>query len=100
MCRFFAMLGVAALLALPKTVGAEELCGDRKNIIDTLEKRYQELPISKGLSGSGQVFEIYVSTAGSWTILVTRPTGIACILSAGEDWHHVPFEIVVSDKNA
>lgn len=74
---------------------AENLCTERGTLVETLKKRYAELPVSKGLSGSGHVLEVYVSEAGSWTILVTRPTGESCILSAGENWHQVPVASLI-----
>jgi predicted benzoate:H+ symporter BenE len=65
---------------------AQNLCGERVDIIDTLKKRYHEVPVSMGLAGNGGVVEIFASTKGSWTIIVTRPTGVACVVSAGEAW--------------
>lgn len=67
-------------------VAAQNLCGERVDIIDTLKKRYHEVPVSMGLAGNGGVVEIFASTKGSWTILVTQPTGVACVVSAGEAW--------------
>lgn len=65
---------------------AQRLCGERVDIIDTLKDRYHEVPVSMGLAGNGGVVEIFASQKGSWTIIVTRPTGVACVVSAGEAW--------------
>ena len=76
----------ALLISFAFPVAAQNLCGERVDIIDTLKKRYHEVPVSMGLSGNGGVVEIFASSKGSWTILVTRPTGVACVVSAGEAW--------------
>jgi hypothetical protein len=34
--------------------------------------------------------ELFVSSAGSWTMLVTRPNGIACVAAAGQGWADLP----------
>ncbi|NVK19343.1 MAG: hypothetical protein HWE30_11655 [Methylocystaceae bacterium] len=85
----------ALLISFAYPAVAENLCGERVDIIDTLKKRYQEVPVSMGLAGNGGVVEIFVSIKGSWTILVTRPTGVACVVSAGEAWESLkgPGEI-------
>jgi hypothetical protein len=39
-----------------------------------------------GLSTSGKVLEIVVSAGGSWTIIVTTPSGIWGGIASGESW--------------
>jgi hypothetical protein len=40
-----------------------------------------------GLHQSDAVMEIYASEeTGTWTILVTRPDGQACLIAAGRMW--------------
>ena len=75
-----------ALMSFALPTMAQNLCGERVDIIDTLKQRYHEVPVSMGLAGNGGVVEIFASNKGSWTILVTRPTGVACVVSAGEAW--------------
>ncbi|NVJ92511.1 MAG: hypothetical protein HWE34_12675 [Methylocystaceae bacterium] len=80
------LLSAASLMSFAVPAFAQGLCGERVDIIDTLKERYHEVPISMGLAGTGGVVEIFASSRGSWTILVTRPTGVACVISAGEAW--------------
>ena len=42
-----------------------------------------------GLSTDGGLIEIYSSEKGTWTILVTRPSGITCLVAAGDNWEAV-----------
>lgn len=86
--RAFISIGIlcAVMMSFSWEALAQNLCGQRVDIIDTLKKRYQEEPVSMGLAGNGGVVEVFASTKGSWTIIVTRPTGVACVVSAGEAW--------------
>ena len=34
-----------------------------------------------------------VSASGSWTLLVTGPDNLTCMLAAGEDWENIPSDI-------
>jgi hypothetical protein len=89
--KYVLMIVVFAITLMPQVSHgySQQLCGQRLDILDTLKKRYSEEPISMGLSGSGGVIEILVSNAGSWTILITRPTGVSCVVSAGEAWEKI-----------
>jgi hypothetical protein len=87
MHRFLsALIVITTVVSFAFPSVAQNLCGERVNIIDTLKERYHEVPVSMGLAGNGGVIEIFASNRGSWTIIVTRPTGVACVVSAGEAW--------------
>ncbi|SCA55409.1 conserved exported hypothetical protein [Candidatus Terasakiella magnetica] len=83
------LLTLITVMSFAFPVAAQNLCGERVDIIDTLKERYREVPVSMGLAGNGGVVEIFASNKGSWTILVTRPTGVACVVSAGEAWESI-----------
>ena len=80
-------LVIGATLIVPMTASAQTLCGPRNGLITKLEKMYDESRAGIGVLGDSAVFEIWTSTkTGSWTMLVTRPDGVACIMAAGRDW--------------
>lgn len=55
--------------------------------VSKLARRFGEHRIGRGAGArAGSVHELYVAETGSWTFLVTRPNGIACIAAAGEGW--------------
>jgi len=94
MKTLIATLAAAALLApLSLSANADEgtsvLCGERQQILDSLENRYAESPKAMGLAGNGSVVELLTSRDGTWTILVTRPSGMACLAAAGQHWEAV-----------
>lgn len=65
-------------------------CGPHKVVTSQLAKHYQEKREAIGLSATGMLMEVYASQHGTWTILMTSPAGIACIIATGER-----FEIIV-----
>ena len=91
MKRFMILLlgaAVAPLLASPAS--AQAVCGDRSEIVSRLETAYQEKASAIGLAGNGGIVEVYTSEKGSWTILLTQPTGVSCLIAAGDNWEDVP----------
>jgi hypothetical protein len=36
------------------------------------------------------VLEIFVSDSGTWTVVVTDPKGVSCVLAAGQSWEEIP----------
>ena len=62
------------------------MCGKRDTIVDQLKARYAERPRSRGLAVGGAIIELLTSKSGSWTIFMTLPQGITCIVYVGEAW--------------
>jgi Rad3-related DNA helicase len=62
-------------------------CADREQVVARLAEQYGETLQSAGMNNDNAVLEIYASEdTGTWTILVTRPDGVACLIAAGEMW--------------
>lgn len=76
----------ASLLLSPSIASAQAVCGDRTSLLKQLEGSYKELPISMGLAANGSVVEVTRSDKGTWSILLTNPTGVTCLMAAGEHW--------------
>lgn len=91
-----AALGVllVGLGAVPATAQAEMLCGERAKVVAGLEKGYEETPTSMGLASNGAVVEVLASPSGTFTIIITQPNGLTCLMAAGEDWEDLPQKIV------
>ena len=70
-------------------VAAQVVCGNRDVMVENLVKKYGEVQMSLGLSGSN-LFETWANcSTGTWTILKTHPKGRACLAAAGESWQGV-----------
>lgn len=82
-----AALTAAMIFALPAQAQQAGACAPRADIVTHLEKKYGETRRGAGLQNRGSVTEIFVSAeSGTWTIIVTRPDGLACAVAAGEAW--------------
>ena len=62
------------------------VCGERGSLMTQLKGKYSELPKSMGLAANGSVLEVLTANTGTWTILLTTPQGITCLIAAGEHW--------------
>ncbi len=69
---------------------AQPICGERRALVATLEKTYSETPVSVGLASNGAIIEIFASPTGTFTIILTRPNGLTCVMAAGESWQDLP----------
>jgi hypothetical protein len=81
--------GFAAILLTAAPASAQTICGQHADVTKKLETNYKEQPVGMGLSTDGGLIEIYSSEKGTWTILVTRPGGITCLVAAGDNWEAV-----------
>jgi hypothetical protein len=62
-------------------------CGARTGVVAGLESRYSEKPIAAGLDNNGALVEVLAAPEGdTWTILVSMPNGVSCVVAAGENW--------------
>lgn len=62
------------------------MCGDRAKVAAGLATQYSEQPISMGLASNGGVIEVFASKTGSFTIMITAPNGVSCLMAAGKHW--------------
>jgi hypothetical protein len=60
------------------------LCGERERMVQDLDRQFDESAVATGLVDQSAVMEIFVSPAGTWTILATGTDGLSCVLAVGE----------------
>ena len=64
-----------------------QTCANREQITANLATKFGEHHIAGGLQSATQMIEVWSSPeTGSFTILLTRPNGISCIMSSGKYW--------------
>ena len=81
----------AFLLVATPAAAQQQLCTDRQVVLGQLSKQYAEAPVAMGLANNGGLVEILSSGAGkSWTIILTMPNGMTCMIAAGESWEALP----------
>ncbi len=100
MTRYRIPLGILAAASLgmaPLAYAADPapgpVCGEHSAIKDALSKTYSEKPVAMGLASNGTVVEIFASRTGSFTIIMTEPTGRSCMLTAGEGYESIPRQL-------
>lgn len=91
MVRKATMLAAAfATFVVSAPVSAQSICGERSRFVEQLGAQYGESLNAVGLISDGALLEVMTSEKGSWTILVTRPNGISCMVASGESWQPLP----------
>jgi hypothetical protein len=69
-----------------KTQGNGALCGKRDEIVRSLGDQFHEKQQAVGVVDQNAILEIFVSAAGTWTIIATGTDGNSCLVSSGEGW--------------
>ncbi len=69
------------------------MCAERRAVVANLENTYSEAPVSMGLASNGSVIEVLASPSGSFTIILTQPNGLSCVMAAGESWEDLPKQL-------
>lgn len=98
-------LGAAAVLNLATTGAAvaqqQRNCGPREMVVTRLAQRYGETRQSMGLGANNAVIEVFASdTSGSWTITVTSPTGVTCLVASGQAFEELAEALPAKGKDA
>lgn len=76
-----------AQTALAQNAAAQPQCNDRKQVLDLLAEKYKEAPVAAGVTNNGGLVEVLTDAkGGTWTIIVTTPQGVSCLVAAGEGW--------------
>jgi hypothetical protein len=83
-----AFLGIQPM---PAATAQDTPCAERNNVVDTLDSQYKESPRAIGLVSKEAVLEVFVSETGTWTVVVTDPQGVSCVLAAGQSWEEIPM---------
>lgn len=65
------------------------MCGLRKDVVDLLWKQFQEEQEEISLASEFELFELFVSEKGTWSILRTTAIGTSCVVKAGNGLHKV-----------
>ena len=87
---WFALASIIVLIValwFMRPAAAQSVCDQRSDILRELNGTYTETPAAMGLSNGGGVVEILISPEGkTWTIIITLPNGLSCLIAAGENW--------------
>lgn len=88
---------VAACAAAPAV--AQPQCDQRESVLKVLQQKYKEAPVALGVTHNGGLVEVLSTGNGTtWSIIVTTPEGMSCLVAAGEGWR--AMEAIAADPEA
>ncbi|MEM8632926.1 MAG: hypothetical protein AAGF74_16980 [Pseudomonadota bacterium] len=84
-----------SLLAFAPTAEAQNRnCGKRAAIVERLSEGYGESRQMIGLGANNSVIEMFASEdSGTWTITVTLPNGMTCLVASGQSYEEVEEDL-------
>ncbi len=86
----YALMLTMTIVFVTTSAQAEPQCNERDNVLELLAKKYKETPIAAGITNSGGLVEVLSdANSGTWTIIVTTPQGMSCLVAAGEGWRQM-----------
>lgn len=78
------------VVSVTSTFAQNNNCVDREEAVNTLDKRYGERLYHQALTSKGNLLEVFINEeASTWTVVMSTPEGLSCLMSAGEDWTEV-----------
>jgi hypothetical protein len=89
----------AAMLIGTQTQAQTAHCADHGQVVTRLGELYGESRQSIGLGDNNAVVEVFASPdTGSWTITVTQPGGLTCMVAAGQAYQYVNEPLANFDR--
>lgn len=74
----------------PAVAQSQRNCGPRDAVVTKLAQGYGETRQSVGIGSNNAMVEVFASDeTGSWTILVTMPNGLSCLVASGQSFEEV-----------
>ena len=102
--QFFLSLGFGAALIAAQTAQAQAQgrnCAPHPVVLERLADGYGESRQSIALGANNAVVETFANTdSGTWTITVTQPGGLTCLVAHGQAFQHVAEALPNTDPPA
>ena len=68
-------------------------------MLELLSKKYSEAPVAVGVTNNGGLVEVLSTGDGNtWSMIITSPQGMSCLVAAGEGWRLI--ERIAMDPEA
>ena len=88
--RKLLLAGLVSLALLGHANAQEVPCAEHRAIAQALSQRWGENSAAEGITETGELMEVFMSPNGTWTIVVTFPNGVSCIVASGHDFELLP----------
>ena len=98
--RMLALSTIALVMPLSEAWAQRvSTCSDRAHVGRLLKDDFGETVAWRALSRAGTVVEILSNDeTRTWTIIVSTPQGLTCLVAAGQDWEIITGEPLESGK--
>src|SRR5262245_2266306 len=87
--KFSTALPLAAVAAAAPALAAQPppACGPHADVVKALGSKFHETQSATALTSAGTLLEVLTADDGAtWTIIVSRPDGLSCVVAAGQNW--------------
>ena len=99
MWKILALSAGLAIVSSTSAATAQPQCDQRDSVLQILQQKYKEAPVALGVTHNGGLVEVLSTGNGTtWSIIVTTPQGMSCLVAAGEGWR--AMEQVAADPEA
>lgn len=89
-----ALSGAATAANAEPASGGRKACNHWRAIAEHLDQKFNERPVAAGLQTNGNLVQLFVAEdTGTWSMVIVRPSGVGCLVSAGEGWQAVSQKI-------
>ncbi len=86
-----AALALGLLVHSAAAVQAQSVCMPHDELTERLYATFAEAPAANAIANNGALVELFATRdRSSWTLTMTRPGGMSCVLVAGEVWNQYP----------
>lgn len=100
-----ALMAAALGLATAPSTGSAEIaggnCAPRDMVVERLAEGFGETRQSVGLGANNAVVEVFASeVSGTWTITVTMPNGLTCLVASGQAYEELAEALPAKGNDA
>lgn len=93
--KLIAATALAVLLAFPAMASN---CAPRETVLNQLTEKYRETRHAMGMIQQRSVMELFASDeTGTWTITVTHPNGLTCMVASGQSYEALSEALPTGD---
>ncbi len=97
--RLLSLTTAALLLSTPAL--AQQNCAQRDQVLARLAEKYGESRQSIGLAPNNGVVEVFASAeTGTWTIVITTPNGLSCLMASGQAFETLAEAAIAAGDDA
>lgn len=65
-------------------------CAPRAEVVKSLDGMFKEVPAARAIVADGALMEVFISEEGTWTMLLTSPQQMSCLVGSGDGWEDLP----------